>query len=144
MGVKRVMNIPILIAAAIVFLAFMAHTIVGNREALTTRPSVLNDVASSTFATVERNWVQSLCAFQMVTVDLFMLSLLLFALGATDFVPAKHEVTLAASLFFGLWGVTWLIQLLVLRRSLRDYLLLSQWLFWFICSGLLYWGAQAL
>ena len=138
------MSIPILIAAVIVFIAFVAHTIVGNREALTTRPSVPDDVASSNFATVERNWVQSLCAFQMVTVDLLVLSLLLFALGATDFVPAKREVALAASFFFGLWGAAWLIQLLVLRRSLRDYLLLSQWLFWFVCSGLLYWGAQGL
>ncbi|OGB25731.1 MAG: hypothetical protein A3I66_04950 [Burkholderiales bacterium RIFCSPLOWO2_02_FULL_57_36] len=138
------MSIPILIAAAIVFIAFVAHTIVGNREALTTRPSAPDAVAGGNSATVERNWVQSLCAFQMVTVDLFVLSLLLFALGATELVPAKREVALAASVFFALWGAAWLIQLLVLRRSLRDYLLLSQWLFWFICSGLLYWGAQAL
>ena len=138
------MSIPILIAAAIVFMAFVAHAVVGNREALTTRPSVPDDAVGGNFPTVERNWVQSLCAFQMVTVDLFVLSLLLFALGATELIPAKREVALAASVFFALWGVTWVIQLLVLRRRLMDYLLLSQWLFWFLCSGLLYWGAQAL
>lgn len=138
------MSIPILLAATIVSLAFVAHAIVGNREALSTRPSASGDVVSGDAATVERNWVQSLCAFQMVTVDLFVLSLLLFALGATDLVPAEREVALAASAFLALWGVAWLVQLLVLRRRLRDYLLLGQWLFWFVCSGLVYWGAEAL
>ncbi len=138
------MSIPILIAAAIVFIAFVAHTIVGNREALSTRPSAPDGIATGSSATVDRNWVQSLCAFQMVTVDLFVLSMLLFGLGATELIPAKREVTLAASGFFALWGVAWLVQLLLLRRGLKDYLLLSQWLFWFLCSGLLYWGAQSL
>jgi hypothetical protein len=138
------MNVPILIAAAIVFVAFVVHTIVGNREALSTRPPAPDGVARGDHATVERNWAQSICALQMVTVDLLVLSLLLFALGATELVTAKREVALAASVFFALWGVAWLIQLLVLRRPVRDYLLLSQWLFWFVCAGLLYWGAQAL
>lgn len=138
------MSIPILMAAAIVFIAFVAHTIVGNREALSTRPSASDDMATGNFAIVERNWVQSLCAFQMVTVDLFVLSMLLVALGATELIPARREVALAAAGFFALWGVAWVVQLLVLRRQLRDYLFLSQWLFWFLCSGLLYWGAQSL
>lgn len=78
------MSIPILIAAAIVFIAFLAHTVVGNREALSTRPPVPKGAATGESTTIDRNWVQSLCAFQLVTVDLFVLSLLLFALGATD------------------------------------------------------------
>ena len=138
------MSIPILIAAAITFLAFLAHTLVGNREAFSTRPATSDDVGSGNFVNVERNWVQSMCAFQMVTVDLFALSLLLFALGATDLIHAKREVALIVSVFLALWGVAWLVQLVVLRRRPRDYLLLSQWLFWFICSGLLYIGAQSL
>ncbi|WP_435101447.1 hypothetical protein [Arhodomonas sp. AD133] len=138
------MNTPILIAAGIVFLAFMAHTVVGNREALSTRPSMAGGAHGGDPTTVERNWVQSLCAFQMVTVDLLALSLLLFALGATDAVPAEREVAVAVSVFLALWGGAWLVQLLALRRRLTDYLLLSQWLFWFVCSGLLYWGSQSL
>lgn len=138
------MSIPILIAAAIVFIAFLAHTVVGSREALSTRPPVRNDAATAESTTLDRNWVQSLCAFQLVTVDLLVLSLLLFALGATDLVPAKREVALGLAMFFALWGLAWLIQLLLLRRRLKDYLLLSQWVFWFVCAGLIFWGAQAL
>jgi len=138
------MSIPILIAAAIVFIAFLAHTVAGNREALSTRPPVPDGAATGESATIDRNWVQSLCAFQMVTVDLLVLSLLLFTLGATDLVPAKREVALGVAMFFALWGLAWLIQLLVLRRRLKDYFLLSQWVFWFVCAGLIFWGAQAL
>jgi hypothetical protein len=43
-------------------------------------------------------------------------------------VPAEREVALAVSVLFGLGGVAWLIQLLALRRSAKDYLLLGQWL----------------
>jgi hypothetical protein len=138
------MNYPILLAAAIVSIAFAAHAMIGNREAMSTRPAAPDEGADGGAVTVERNWVQSFCAFQMVTVDLFALSLLLFALGATELVPARREVALAASAFFSLWGIAWLGQLLFLRRRARDYFLLSQWLFWFACSALLYWGAQGL
>lgn len=138
------MNYPILAAGSIVFVAFMAHTVIGNRETLSTRPASLANKPTKQSAIVERNWVQSFCTFQLVTVDLFVLSLLLFALGATDIVPAKREVALGMAIFFCLWSVAWLVQLLVLRRCLKDYFVLSQWIFWFVCAGLLFWGAQAL
>lgn len=133
------MNYPIIIAGIIVFMAFIAHTFVGIREAMSTRPSAYEKTP-----TIERNWVQSMCAFQMVTIDLFALSILLLILGATEMLPARKEFALYTSLFLVLWGVAWFIQILVLRRSLKDYLMLSQWAFWFACAGLLFWGSQSL
>ena len=138
------MNYPITIAGSIVFLAFIAHTFVGNRQALSTRPRESPKEDGNEAGTVERNWVQSLCAFQMVTVDLFVLSVLLFLLGTTDVLPARRELALITAGFFVLWGAAWVVQLLVLRRPLKEYLLLGQWVFWFLCAGLLLWGAQSL
>jgi hypothetical protein len=138
------MNYPITAAGAIVLLAFFAHTFVGNREALSTRPHREPDENRSDAASIERNWVQLLCAFQLVTINLFVLSVLLFVLGTTDLLPARREVALAAAGFFTLWGAVWLVQLFALRRRLKDYLLLGQWVFWFLCAGLLLWGAQLL
>jgi hypothetical protein len=80
----------------------------------------------------------------MVTVDLFVLSVLLFLLGTTDVLPARRELALITAGFFVLWGAAWVVQLLVLRRPLKEYLLLGQWVFWFLCAGLLLWGAQSL
>jgi hypothetical protein len=141
---RRTMNYPILIAGAIVLLAFLAHTFIGSREALSIRPRPAPGEPSQEATTIERNWVQSLCAFQLVTVDLFVLAALLLVLGATELLPARREVALLAAAFFTLWGGAWLLQLLLLRRGFRDYLMLGQWAFWFVCAGLLWWGAQSL
>jgi hypothetical protein len=139
------MNFPIISAGAIVFLAFIAHTVVGRREALSTRPPQTPAEDSDAAAvTIERNWVQLLCAFQLVTVDLLVLSVFLLVLGTTDLIPARREFALFGAGFFTLWGIAWLVQLLVLRRHRKDYLLLGQWAFWFVCAGLLLWGAQLL
>jgi len=138
------MNYPIVVAAAVVLLAFLAHAIFGNREALSTRPTAPRFGDGEVATTIERNWVQSLCAFQLVTVDLFVLSALLFALATPDLLPARRELALIAAVFFALWGGVWVVQLLVLRRRLKDYLLLGQWAVWFVCAGLLLWGAQLL
>ena len=138
------MNYPIMLAGVIVLLAFIAHTFVGNREALSTRPRKPQTGDSEEVVTIERNWVQSQCAFQLITVDLLVLSVFIFTLGATELLPARREFALTAAGFFALWGVAWVVQLLALRRRLKDYLLLSQWAFWFVCAALLFWGGQSL
>jgi len=138
------MNYPITIAGAIVLLAFFAHTFVGNREAMSTRPRASAGLDRADAKTIERNWVQSLCAFQLITVDLLVLSILLLVLGTTDFITARKEIALGLAGFFALWGAIWFLQLAVLRRKLKDYLALSQWVFWFACAVLLWWGAQTL
>ncbi len=126
------------------FIALLAHTFVGTRETFSIRPVRTNEADSDNVAALERNWIQALCAFQLVTVDLSALSLLLFALGATEWIPARRQVTLAVSALLMLWGVAWLIQLIALRRPARDYLLLGQWLLCFVCAALLCWGTQSL
>lgn len=129
------MNYPFVIAGAILALAFLAHALVGSRESLTTRPTEEK-------TDVVRNWVQSMCAFQMITVDLFLLAVLLFFLGMSSGIPFKREMALGVSVLFAMWGIAWLIQMILLRRPGRDYLLLGQWIAWFVCSALLFWGAH--
>ena len=139
------MNYPIAIAGCLTALAFLAHIFGGIRETLSTAPERLAEKTSiPNFETVERNWVQSVCAFQLVTVDLLVLSTLLFVLVFTDIIEPKKWVALALAAFYALWGVAWLVQLLALKRRAKDFLLLGHWLFWFGCAGLIFWGAQSL
>jgi hypothetical protein len=139
------MNYQIAIAGFITLIAFFAHTFVGIRQALTTAPARLTEKGNVVnFEVVERNWVQSICAFQMVTIDLLALSVLLFLLAFTDILGSKELLALGLAAFYLLWGIIWLLQLLFLKRRAKDFLLLSQWLFWFVCAGLMYWGAQSL
>ncbi|MGH1339421.1 MAG: hypothetical protein ACRBFS_25095 [Aureispira sp.] len=131
------MNIPILIAACITSLAFVAHTFVGTQEALKTAPKKLKTTVEDK---IQQHWLQSMGAFQMVTIDLLLVSLILWALALTNWIPMEREVTLLLSAWFFLWGIAWLVQLLFLTKDKKDYLLLGQWLFWLVNAALLYWS----
>jgi hypothetical protein len=128
------MNIPVLITACISLLAFIAHTFVGTKETAALSPAVENEK-------LVIHWKQSMCAFQMLTIDLLLVTIALFTIALTDIISFESELILFLSLLFFLWGVVWLIQLVWLKTRAKTYLILAQWLFWFVCSGLLYWGA---
>ena len=139
------LNVQIFIAGCITLLAFFAHTFVGTKESLSTSPRKIADKEKvNNYSVIEKNWIQSMCAFQMITIDLLVLSILLFVIAVTDVITFERVVALLLSGFFLLWGIAWLIQLVALKSSTRNYLHLGQWFFWFLCSGLLYWGAQSL
>ncbi len=128
------MNIPVLIVACVSLLAVIAHIVGGTIESASIAPDKKNEKLT-------RNWLQSMCAFQMLAIDLLIVTILLFLISLTDVITFEHELTLLLSLLFFLWGLVWLIQLFWLKNNAKTYLLLPQWIFWFICSALLYWGA---
>ena len=128
------MNIQVLIVACITLLAFIAHVIGGTKENASLVPK------AGDFKLVT-SWKQSMCAFQMLSVDLLAVSVTLFTVPLTDLIPVEKEVTLFLSFLFLLWGIVWLMQLAWLKSNRKSYLYLPQWVFWFACSGLLYWGA---
>jgi len=139
------MNYQIAIAGGITALALLAHVFVGVRETLATAPEKIAEKARiQNFHTIERNWIQALCAFQLVTVDLFVLSALSFIVAFTDLIGPRKYVALGLAALYALWGTVWMFQLLVLRRPARDFLLLGHWAVWFICAVLVFWGAYSL
>lgn len=78
------MNDQIALVGGLTLLAFFAHIFGSIREALSTEPAKLTEKGNlANFEVVERNWVQSMCAFQLVTV-IYFLSVLLFLLAFTD------------------------------------------------------------
>ena len=139
------MNIPIAIAGALTTLAFLAHVFVGLKETYAIAPGKLvSRTVFKNFETVERNWIQALCAFQLVTVDLLILPALLFVIAFTELLEPRKTLTLILAGWFALWGMIWLIQLSVLQRPGKDFALLPQWVFCLVCAGLLFLGAQSL
>ena len=124
-------------------LACLAHLFVGVKETYAIAPEkIANRDTTKDFSIIERNWVQALCAFQLVTIDLIVLPILLFVLAFTELIIPKQTVALCLAAFYALWGIAWLVQLIVLKRTPKDFLMLGQWMLWFICAGLIYWGAQ--
>ena len=139
------MNYQLAIVGGLTALALVAHVSGGIRQSLSVEPAKLADKEKlASFEILDRNWVQSMCAFQLVTVDLLVLSALLFLLAFTDVFVQKQLMGFALAAFYFLWGCAWLAQLFALKRKAMDYLLLGHWSFWFGCSALIYWGAVSL
>jgi len=138
-------NYQLAIVGGLTVLALLAHVFGGIRESLSVEPAKLADKEKvANLATLERNWVQLMCAFQLVTVDLLALSVLLFLLAFTEVFVQKQLLGFSLSAVYFLWGCSWLVQLFTLRRKAIDYLLLGHWSFWFGCSALIYWGSLSL
>ena len=139
------MNYPFVIVGGLTVLALFAHVFGGIRQSLSLEPAKLTDKEKlANFETLDHNWVQSMCAFQLVTVDLLALATLLFVLAFTEIFVQKQLIGFALAAFYFLWGCSWLVQLFILRRKAKDYLLLGHWIFWFGCSALIYWGSLSL
>lgn len=128
------MNVPVLIVACITLLALVAHVFVGTKETATVAPASQDEQLTA-------NWVQAMCAFQMLTVDLLVVAVALFAVVFFDLGQLERPVVLLLSLLFFLWGLVWVIQLQWLNRPAASLLRLPHWMIWFLCSGLLYYGS---
>lgn len=128
------MNIPVLMVACITLIAVIAHVIVGTKETAAIEPAT--DENKQTV-----HWVQAMCAFQMLSIDLLAVAVALFAVVFMDFGAIEPQIILMLSLLFFLWGAVWIIQILWLKKSATMFLQLPHWMVWFACSGLLYYGS---
>jgi len=140
------MNYPIAIAFGLICLTVLAHLFGGIRESLLVRPSAnaSENVGRALHEKVERHWVQLMCAFQLVSVDLVAVAVVLYLLAFTALLQPASQIAFGMAVFFLSWGIAWLLQLACLRRPRKDYALLPQWGLWFICAGLMLLGAQNL
>ncbi len=129
------MNLPVLVVACISLLAFIAHACVGIKESASIAPDESNEKLT-------QYWKQSMCAFQMLTIDLLLVTIALFVIALTDLIAFEYGLTLFLSLLFFLWGVVWLVQLFFLKSKAKTYWVLAQWVGWFVCSGVLFWAAN--
>lgn len=128
------MNIPVLIVASITLVAFVAHVVIGTKETASIAP-----VAQDKKLTAD--WVQAMCAFQMLSVDLLVVSAALFAVVFMDFGNIESQIIRLFGVLFFAWGVVWVVQLLWLKRPAANLLRLPHWAIWFVCSGLLFYGS---
>ncbi len=127
------MEIPELIVACVCLAAVIAHVVGGTRETAALKPAKGD-------ARLTAHWVQAMCAFQMLAVDLLVVCLILFAIAFYDLGVYESTYVQLLSILFFLWGLVWAIQIVWLKKGARYLFRLPHWLVWFICSGILYWG----
>lgn len=93
---------------------------------------------------LDRNWVQLMCAFQLVSVDLLAISGVLYLLAFTELLAPRQAIGFAVAGLFFFWGIVWFAQVGALKPKLKEFLLLGHWSVWFVFSGLVYWGSLSL
>lgn len=128
------MNILVFSVACITLVAFVAHVFAGTKETATVEPASADDKLTT-------NWVQAMCAFQMLSVDLLVVAAALFGLAFFDLGPLHRPAVLLLSLLFLLWGIVWIVQMKWLNRPSVALWRLPQWIVWLVCSVLLYFGS---
>ncbi len=124
------MNIPVLIIACFMVLVVLAHVLGGTRETAKIEPQ-------DTAPNLTQHWVQAMCAFQMLSVDLLVVTVLLFAVALWDLGSAEPYVLMSLIGVFCLWGLVWIIQMRWLNRPGTGLLRLPHWIVWFVCAGIL-------
>lgn len=127
------MNIPVLIVACVTLLAFVAHVFGGTRETAAIAPQESD-------AKLSAHWVQAMCAFQMLSVDLLAVALLVLGIALADLGPAERPMLIGLIALYGGWGLVWIAQVTWLKRPNVGLLRLPHWVVWFACAGLLVWG----
>lgn len=134
-AIRILMSWPVLIAAFLSALKFIAHTFFGTRQTWSTHPPAQAGRA------LHRNWHQAVAAWHLVTADLLLMSVLQFVLAFHPEWPFFEEAAILISAFYGLWTLLWLINFGITRGAHRFFWGLPQWMFFLANSVLMLWGA---
>ena len=127
------MNLPIFLAGCFSLAALAAHSIIGTRESASLAPK-------GTSQELKTHWIQSMCAFQLVTIDLLAITIALFVIAVTDLIYFEKELSFIIAAIYAFWGMAWLIQLGFLKVTLKEYFKLPQWILFWVCSLLIFFG----
>ena len=128
------MVVPFAIAGVLMALAVGAHVFVGTRETLALRPTENRPTADAAVSTpstrgeLTRHWAQAMCVFQLVSIDLLLVTIAALLLAFTDVLPAKRDIGL-------------FIALAAVKAERRTYYMLGHWMLFFLCAALMVWGA---
>ena len=131
------MNITIFVAGILSLVAFFAHAFIGDKEYKALKP--VENCPEKT----KETWVQARGGWHWVSVDLFFAGVLLLLLATTEIIKAKTEISLLLSIYFFLCGAVWFCTVSFSKTNNKQILVLGQWIFCFLMSGLIYFGSHA-
>jgi len=130
------MNLQILIASVLTFLAFVLHTFQGDKELKIIEPDDNTDVA---FIKREK-WTMARCGWHWISFDLLLATIGLMMINFTDYFENEKTLLQILSIYFLGYGISWLIGIAISKEFPNNYVKLGQWILCWIISGLLFWG----
>lgn len=130
------MNIPLISANILVFLAFIIHTVFGDMDLRVIQP----EPDSKDWEVKQEKWTMARCGWHWISFDLLFASVGLGLINFTEFF--KNETILLQILFVYFLGysIVWLLTILISKKFPMNFFKLGQWILLLSISGLIYWG----
>lgn len=132
------MNIPILLASILTFLAFVIHAFVGDRELKVNEPTEEND---QKFQKREK-WTMARCGWHWVSFDLLFATVGLVLINFSDYFDNEKTLLQILTLYFLGYAIAWALIIAISKQFPKNYLKLGQWILLLIISGLIYYGTN--
>ncbi|MCB0460189.1 MAG: hypothetical protein KDC74_09280 [Flavobacteriaceae bacterium] len=132
------MNIPVLIANLLTFLAFIVHAFVGDKELKIIEPSYEKD---EKFIKQEK-WTMARSSWHWISFDLLFASIGLGVINFTDYFEKEKQLLEILAIYFFGYGIAWLIGITISKDFPMKFLKLGQWILLWVISGLIYWGIK--
>lgn len=123
----------LLFANALVLITFIAHTFGGDREYRRIEPSTATDKA-------RYDWLMGRGAFHIVSADFLLATIGLSLVNFTDFFRDEKLILSLLALYFLLYGLGFLIALVISKSPSNRFLKLPQWILLWAIAGLIYIG----
>ncbi len=124
------MNIPFLIAGSLALLGGAAHLFAGTQETLLIRPE-------NTGKKYQHSWHQTYGAWHLITVDAFLMGIVLFWLAFTEL--GNELPTFIMVWMFG-WSIVWVITLMTSSGARAYARSLPQWILFLGIGLFTLWG----
>ncbi len=132
------MNISILMASLLTFLAFVIHTFVGDKELKINEPTdsyLENDQK-------REKWTMARCGWHWVSFDLLFATIGLSIINFTDYFDNEKTLLQILTIYFFGYAIVWLLVILLSKQFPKNFLKLAQWILLFIIGSLIYFGTN--
>ena len=129
------MNITILIANILTFLAFVIHTFVGDKELKIIEPTQGSDEDFK-----REKWTMARCGWHWISFDLLLTTIGLGLINFTNYYENEKTLLQILTIYFLGYAVVWALTIAISKQFSKNYLKLGQWMLLLLISGLIYSG----
>ena len=130
------MNLPLLIANVLAFLAFFVHIFMGDKALHMIQPRPDTNSFEK-----QQVWTMARGAFHIISIDIICLNILLAVIIFLDYIPDEKLVLRLVSVYLFVWAVVYSGIILISKPFPNRFIKLPQWLLFLLLSALIYYGS---
>ncbi|MCU0438657.1 MAG: hypothetical protein MUC49_12170 [Raineya sp.] len=131
------MNATLITANVLVFITFIIHTFVGDKEYMHLEPTQTQEARFRIY------WSMGRGAFHIVSADFLLATVLLGLVNFSNFFQDKTLILQILSIYFLLYGVGFFLALVVSKKFPNMFVIMWQWILMLVISGLIYFGIES-